>query len=115
MYRRQPNNSNATLSSSAALSTSSRGLSSLTSEETKRFRSVKPSFKEEFAALNVPIALLRGEMSDYLTLDQGEELVALNPNARLTTVKGRGHPLLLDEDQSLAAIRSLLARMDSDA
>ncbi|MDI6029280.1 alpha/beta hydrolase [Corticibacterium sp. UT-5YL-CI-8] len=85
----------------------------LTGEETKRFRADKPSLWNEFAGLTVPVAMLRGELSDFLSQDLGERMAAANPNAFLTVVAGRGHPPLLTEPQSLAAIEKVLAKADS--
>ncbi|TGS87439.1 alpha/beta fold hydrolase [Mesorhizobium sp. M3A.F.Ca.ET.174.01.1.1] len=85
----------------------------MTSEETKRFRADKPSLWNEFAGLNIPIAVLKGALSDFLPQDLGERMAAANANATLTVVEGRGHPLLLTESASLAAIETLLAKVDS--
>ncbi|TJW02140.1 MAG: hypothetical protein E5W97_21325 [Mesorhizobium sp.] len=84
----------------------------LTSEETKHFRADKPSLWSEFEGLNIPIAVLRGELSDFLPQDLGERMAAANTKATLTVVEGRGHPLLLTEPESLAAIEKLLAKVD---
>lgn len=39
-------------------------------------------------------------------------MAAANANATLTVVEGRGHPLLLTEPESLAAIENLLTKVD---
>lgn len=66
------------------------------------------------ATRGVPIALLRGEHSDFLTADTVERMLESHPDTVLTTVKGRGHPPLLDEPESLEAIRVLLRKASAD-
>jgi len=66
------------------------------------------------ATRGVPIALLRGEHSDFLTADTVERMIKSHPDTVLTTVKGRGHPPLLDEPESLEAIRALLRKASAD-
>ncbi|MGN8080864.1 alpha/beta fold hydrolase [Variovorax sp. 22077] len=66
------------------------------------------------ATRGVPIALLRGEHSDFLTADTVERMLKSHPDTVLTTVKGRGHPPLLDEPESLEAIRALLRKASTD-
>ena len=55
-----------------------------------------------------PIALLRGEISGFLSQEVAERMVQLHPNTLLTVVKDRGHPPLLDEPESIEAIQSIL-------
>jgi pimeloyl-ACP methyl ester carboxylesterase len=62
------------------------------------------------ATRGTPVALLRGERSNFLAADVAQRMVAEHPDTVLTTVEGRGHPPLLDEPESIAAIRALLDR-----
>jgi pimeloyl-ACP methyl ester carboxylesterase len=90
-----------------------RNFDALFLEELARFKLEKESFWDEFVSLrNLPIALLRGVNSDYFTSDQARKMAAAQPLAELVEVGGRGHPLLLDEPQSLASIRKLLTMAD---
>ncbi|WP_107676308.1 alpha/beta fold hydrolase [Agrobacterium sp. LAD9] len=84
----------------------------LTSEETARFKKDRPSLWQEYTSLKMPVAVLRGENSDYLASELAEKMALANPNTVLTTVVGRGHPLILDEPQAVDAIHNLLERAD---
>lgn len=76
----------------------------------------RPSFWNEYAALGtMPVAVLRGESSEYLTREQAEKMAAALPRARSYDIQGRAHPLLLDEPQSVIAIRDILAQADHSA
>jgi pimeloyl-ACP methyl ester carboxylesterase len=76
-----------------------------------RLKAERPNSWPQFlATVGTPVALLRGETSDFFTADCAERMVKAHPDAVLTTVKGRGHPPLLDEPESLAAINELLRR-----
>lgn len=60
--------------------------------------------------VGTPVAILRGELSSYFAEDCALRMLEKHPDAVLTPVKDRGHPPLLDEPQSLAAIFALLGR-----
>lgn len=81
-------------------------------EELPRFKAETPTFWPEFERLTCPVAVLHGEMSEYLSGDHAEKMAAFLPKGRVVHVQGRGHPLLLDEPASLAAIRNVLADAD---
>ncbi|MEO0997328.1 MAG: alpha/beta hydrolase [Pseudomonadota bacterium] len=64
-----------------------------------------------FAALrDVPTVLLRGARSDILAAATAEKMQAVKPDLTVVEVPNRGHVPLLDEEQSLAAIRELVER-----
>lgn len=89
----------------------SRDLDVLALADGARMYRERPTFWKEFGATReLPVALLRGENSDYFTVDTAQRMLKYHPNAILTTVKDRGHPPLLDEPESLHAIRVLLSR-----
>lgn len=76
-----------------------------------RMKAERPdSWPQFLATRGVPVALIRGETSDFFTADCAERMVAAHSDTVLTTVRGRGHPPLLDEPESLAAINALLSR-----
>ncbi|HHM8127198.1 TPA: alpha/beta fold hydrolase [Pseudomonas aeruginosa] len=88
----------------------------LTMRESARMQTERPSFWLEFAKLDpIPTALIRGEQSDLLTADIAQRMIEVNSAAVLTAVADRGHPPLLNEAQSLAAIDALLKRADERA
>ncbi|MBN2977123.1 alpha/beta fold hydrolase [Pseudomonas lactucae] len=85
----------------------------LTMRESARMQAERPEFWHEFSkASAVPVALIRGELSDLLTDEIAQRMIELNSDAVLTVVADRGHPPLLNEPQSLAAIDALLERVD---
>ena len=62
-----------------------------------------------FEALrDVPMVLLRGELSDLLTEDTVKQMQARNPALRSVTIPRVGHAPTLDEPESRAAIDALL-------
>lgn len=62
-----------------------------------------------YAALaDIPTLLIWGEMSDILTRDIIDRMVAAKPDLTVVPVPNRGHVPLLDEPESLAAIDRLL-------
>ena len=58
-----------------------------------------------------PVTILRGAHSDLLAPDIADRMVQRIPGAELVTVPGVGHPPLLDEPESVAAIDRLLTRV----
>ncbi|WP_316661299.1 alpha/beta fold hydrolase [Ralstonia mannitolilytica] len=79
--------------------------------DAQRMKAERPNLWSQFLATRgVPVALLRGETSDFFTADCAERMVEAHADTVLTTVEGRGHPPLLDEPESLAAIEALLQR-----
>jgi pimeloyl-ACP methyl ester carboxylesterase len=64
-----------------------------------------------FEALNpVPIALIRGGLSDLLSEDVAGEMVKRHGDCTLATVPRIGHAPMLDEPEALAAIEAVLER-----
>ncbi len=57
----------------------------------------------------VPLALLRGANSDLLSMETAAKMQARHPDMLFAEVPNRGHIPLLDEPESLAVIRKLLA------
>lgn len=79
--------------------------------DAQRMKAERPDLWPQFLATRgVPVALLRGATSDFFTADCAERMVEAHADTVLTTVEGRGHPPLLDEPESLAAIEALLQR-----
>lgn len=62
-----------------------------------------------FEALgDVPVHILRGELSDILAPEAAKAMARLLPNAKLTIVPRTGHPPELDEPEAIKAIDALL-------
>ncbi|TPI57361.1 alpha/beta hydrolase [Mesorhizobium sp. B3-1-3] len=90
-----------------------RAFDELTQAETHRFKEARPSFWKEFTSLqDRPIALLRGEFSEFVPPDLAERMAGASPHTTVTTIAGRGHWPMLDEPASLAAIGGVLAQAD---
>lgn len=53
---------------------------------------------------DIPLLVLRGELSDILARSAGEKMVAELPRARLVEVPGVGHAPTMDEPEARAAI-----------
>lgn len=71
-----------------------------------------PDLWPAFDALrNVPLLVLRGELSDLLTPDTLAEMQRRNPAAEMVTVPDVGHAPTLEEPAARAAIDRLLARI----
>ncbi|HXH00304.1 MAG TPA: alpha/beta hydrolase [Sphingomicrobium sp.] len=58
-----------------------------------------------------PVTLLRGELSDLLSADTAERMVADIDDVELVTIPRTGHAPSLDEPESLAALDRLLERV----
>lgn len=63
------------------------------------------------ALSDVPMVLVRGELSDLLTAETVERMQAKNPAMTSVTVPRVGHAPTLDEPQARAAIDTLLAKV----
>ncbi|MBN2975751.1 alpha/beta hydrolase [Pseudomonas sp. FP597] len=86
-----------------------RDVDPLSLADVPRLKAERPDNWPQYRATrDVPTAILRGELSEYFTADCAERMLVEHPNATLTTVKGRGHPPLMDEPEALAAIKTLL-------
>ncbi len=96
------------------LGTYRRDFDLLTNKASAAMRVERPTFWAEWRGLGaIPAAVLRGELSDYLTEDLALRMALAHSGAQITTVKGRGHPPQLDEAESLNAIGELLIRADA--
>ena len=60
---------------------------------------------------DIPLLILRGELSDILARSAGEKMVAELPRARLVEVPGVGHAPTMDEPAALAAIDAWIAEL----
>ena len=56
-----------------------------------------------FAAIDVPVLILRGECSDILSVEIAERMLGANPNATLVTLPGSGHSVATDAPDLVAA------------
>jgi len=84
--------------------------------ELARMKDERPTFWREFKAIQgVPIGILRGANSDYLTEEIAARMLAENPSARLYTIPDVGHPAMLWEPESFAAVDEVLALVDGRA
>lgn len=74
----------------------------------------RPTWWQELrAAASVPMLVLRGEKSDFLTPEIATRMVEAHPDLEVVEVRGRGHPPFLDEPEVLPAIHRLLDRVDA--
>jgi pimeloyl-ACP methyl ester carboxylesterase len=72
-----------------------------------------PDLWPVFGALRpIPTLALRGAISDVLSLQTFDRMATEKPDLVRVTVAGRGHPPMLDEPDSVAAIDAFLARLD---
>lgn len=55
------------------------------------------------AAIAVPILILRGELSDILSVPIADRMLAANPRASLVTLPGAGHSIATDAPAGVAA------------
>lgn len=72
-----------------------------------------PDLWPGWQALSGPVALLRGELSDLLSVECFAEMGRRLPHADCVSVAGVGHTPALDEPEAEAAIDRLLARLDA--
>ncbi len=63
------------------------------------------------AMADIPVLILRGEVSDLFAADNCEEMMARLHNAEAVTVPGVGHAPLLTEPEAEAGIDRLLAKL----
>jgi pimeloyl-ACP methyl ester carboxylesterase len=72
-----------------------------------------PDLWPVFGALRpIPTLALRGAISDVLSQQTFDRMATEKPDLVRVTVAGRGHPPMLDEPDSVAAIDAFLARLD---
>ena len=63
---------------------------------------------------NVPLLALRGEMSDILSVETFAAMQEANPDMQAVTVANRGHAPLLNEPDSLHAIRTFIETLEGN-
>lgn len=62
-----------------------------------------------FASIAVPVLIIRGELSDILSVEIAERMLTVNPNASLVTLPGAGHSIATDApDRVTAALGEFL-------
>lgn len=64
---------------------------------------------DSFRAVSMPCLVIRGGVSDILSEEIVDEMVAVKPDLKRVTIPNRGHVPLLDETESLQAIDSFLS------
>lgn len=89
-----------------------RDFDQLTNVELLRMKTERPTFWKEFASIDAPVAVLRGANSKYLTEEIAARMLERNPRASLHTIPDCGHPVMLWEPETFAAIDKLLAQVD---
>ncbi len=57
---------------------------------------------------NIPVTILRGELTDLISEMTAKRMAKLLPGAKLVTVKGVGHAPMLDEPEAVRAIDALV-------
>jgi len=91
-----------------------RDFDQLTNEGLRRTARERPTFWAEYERLpDVPIAVLRGENSDYITPEIVERMIAGRRNAKLHIIPDTGHPVMMWEPEAFSAIDDLLAEVDA--
>jgi pimeloyl-ACP methyl ester carboxylesterase len=63
------------------------------------------------ACAGLPLALLRGENSDLLSIDTAQEMRRRRPDMLLASVPNRAHIPFLDERESIALIHAFIAKV----
>ena len=61
----------------------------------------------------VPVTVLRGELSDLFTEAQAERMMTMLPQGKLVTIPDVGHAPTFDEPESIAALAELLERVEA--
>jgi pimeloyl-ACP methyl ester carboxylesterase len=72
-----------------------------------------PTLWPQFAGLaNVPVLVIRGELSDMLSEETLAEMRARHPSCQVYRVSGQGHAPLLIDDASISKISEFIAEID---
>jgi len=66
---------------------------------------------DAFRAVSMPCLVLRGELSDFLSVEIVERMMAVKPDLKQAFIPGRGHAPLLDETESVLAIDSFFGQL----
>lgn len=72
-----------------------------------------PIWPQFDALLQTPLLVLRGELTDLLSMETADEMCRRHPNASLYTVHDEGHAPLLDDLPTLERIATFLAETDA--
>lgn len=69
-----------------------------------------PDLSAPFATLDpFPLMVIRGELSDILSEETAQGMVARHPRARLHVVPYEGHAPLLEDDATIGAVKAFVA------
>jgi len=86
----------------------------------KAFRINRVSFMSTMLAWQMfeamaaaPLLLIRGDLSDLLTAQPAEKMIAEHGNASLVTVAEVGHAPLLNEPVVVSALNSFLSKLEA--
>ena len=77
----------------------------------RRLRGVSLNPWDNFRAMTMPVLLLRGEISDVLSLETARSMRQSKPDLEVVNVPGRGHAPTLDEPAAREAIDRFLERV----
>ncbi len=75
----------------------------------RKIRGVMIDPWDSFHAVSMPCLVIRGALSDILSEEIVDKMVAVKPDLKRVSIPNRGHVPLLDEPESLQAIDSFLA------
>ncbi|WP_346895959.1 alpha/beta hydrolase [uncultured Roseibium sp.] len=62
---------------------------------------------------NIPLLIIHGELSDLLSRETCDKMLATHPDAKLVTVRGQGHAPVLWDDETQQEIVSFLGRLSA--
>ncbi len=65
------------------------------------------------ALKDIPALLIRGALSDLLSAETADQMVARLPSLALSTIANRGHVPTLDEPAAVSAIEAFVAEVDT--
>ena len=68
---------------------------------------------DAFRAVSMPCLVLRGELSDFLSKEIVERMLAVKPDLIQALILRRGHAPLLNETESITAIDTFLEQLPS--
>jgi pimeloyl-ACP methyl ester carboxylesterase len=80
----------------------------------RRLRGVNLDPWENFRAMTMPVLVLRGAMSDVLTMETIQAMRDQKPDLEVVSIPDRGHAPTLDEDAARQAIGEFLASLRKD-
>jgi pimeloyl-ACP methyl ester carboxylesterase len=65
------------------------------------------------ALMSIPTLLIRGALSDLLSVETAEEMVERLPRLEMSTIANRGHVPTLEEPDAISAIEGFVATVDT--